>query len=161
MSNPKKRLIIGIGNEYRSDDAVGFHIARKIAALSLPFLEVVEESGEGTSLMEAWKNHRSVILIDSVRSGSAPGTLHRIEAHKRPLPIHISAYSSHAFGAAEAIELARTLHQLPQQVIVYGIEGRNFSAGTTLSFEVQQAAAQTTKSILDEARESSVPGSVL
>jgi hydrogenase maturation protease len=48
-------------------------------------------------------------------------------------------HSTHAFDIAGAIELARALNQLPPRVVVFGIEGANFEAGTELSGEVQAA----------------------
>jgi hydrogenase maturation protease len=41
--------------------------------------------------------------------------------------------STHNMSVAEAIEMARNLDQLPEQLLVYGIEGKNFQFGETLS----------------------------
>ena len=35
-------LIIGVGNEYRSDDAAGIFVARKLKALAIPELTIKE-----------------------------------------------------------------------------------------------------------------------
>ncbi|HKC86245.1 MAG TPA: hypothetical protein VKG02_09745 [Blastocatellia bacterium] len=43
---------------------------------------------------------------------------------------------------AEAIELARALGNIPQRLMVYGIEGKNFAAGVGLSAEVEKAAGE-------------------
>jgi hydrogenase maturation protease len=48
-------------------------------------------------------------------------------------------YSTHAFGVAEAIELARALGQLPARFLVYGIAGKNFTAGCELSLAAEKA----------------------
>jgi Ni,Fe-hydrogenase maturation factor len=53
---------------------------------------------------------------------------------------------------AEAVELARALKRLPPRLVVYGIEGRSFSAGVELSAEVEQAAAVVVARVLDEMR---------
>lgn len=135
-----KTLVIGVGNEYRGDDAVGLIVARRIRDDSSTRVSVREESGEGAALMEAWQGVESIILIDAVQAGGAPGTIYRFEAHVEPMPTRFFHYSTHAFSVAEAIELARKLNQLPARLIVYGIEGRNFEAGIGLSPEVEQAA---------------------
>ncbi len=49
----KPILLIGVGNQFREDDAVGLKIARQIGDMNLPSVIVCEESGEGASLMEA------------------------------------------------------------------------------------------------------------
>lgn len=140
-----KTLVIGVGNEYRGDDAVGLIVARRIRAESSARVSVREESGEGVALMEAWQGIESIILIDAVQAGGAPGTIYRFEAHAEPMPVRFFHYSTHAFSVAEAIELARKLNQLPARLIVYGIEGRDFEAGIGLSTEVEQAAQEVAR----------------
>jgi hydrogenase maturation protease len=136
-----ERLIIGIGNAFRGDDGVGLIVAQRLRALALPDVTVLEQSGEGTALVEAWKAAEQVIVVDALSSGSEPGTIHRFEAGQKPLPAHFSAGSTHAFGLAEAVELARQLDRLPPGLVIYGIEARDFAPGTGLSPEVETAAA--------------------
>jgi len=132
-------LIIGVGNEMRGDDGAGIRVARRIREQKLPNLTVLEHSGEGTSLMEAWKHRNQVIVIDAAHSDSPPGTIHRYEIHQKPLPSNLFRFSTHTFGIAEAIELSRALHELPASIIVYGIEAKAFDTGSALSPEVQSA----------------------
>lgn len=148
-----KLLVIGVGNGYRGDDAAGIAAVRKIGEKALPSVEVLEENGEGTALMASWKDAERVILIDAVRSSAEPGTIHRFEAHARPIPARFFHYSTHAFGVAEAVELGRVLGQLPSRLILYGIEGKNFEAGTALSPEVQEAVERVTDRILQDLRD--------
>ena len=145
MNNRKSRLqqpilIIGIGNEYRSDDAVGLVIARALQARSLPYTRVIEASGEGTALLEAWKESDHVILVDAVTSQAPEGTIYCLDAQSGPFSPNLFTLSTHAFGVAEAIELGRALGDLPQQLVLYGIETKNFVAGVALSLKVERAA---------------------
>lgn len=143
-------LIIGIGNKYRSDDGVGLLIARRLhETLSAP-VTMIEQSGEGAALMEAWKDFQDVILIDAVHSGAPPGTIFRFEAHQQAIPTQFFHYSTHAFSVAEAIELARALNQLPPRLIVYGIEGKNFAAGIELSPEVDKMTPEVVDRVMRE-----------
>ncbi|WKZ17879.1 MAG: hydrogenase maturation protease [Candidatus Jettenia sp. CY-1] len=137
-ANTLRILIIGIGNTYRRDDAVGLVIAQHIKKQVPDYVSVIEESGNGVALMESWKNADTVILIDAVHSGTKPGTIHRFNASAHPLPAEFFRYSTHTFGVAEIIELARTLNQLPSHLIVYGIEGKRFEAGIGISPEVNK-----------------------
>ncbi|MDE1889949.1 MAG: hydrogenase maturation protease [Planctomycetota bacterium] len=140
-------LIIGIGNAYRGDDAVGFVVAQRLKEQTLDYVSVLEKSGDGVALMESWKNADTVILVDAVYSDVKPGTLHRFDAHAQPIPVKFFCYSTHAFSVAEAIELSRTFNQLPPHLIVYGIEGKCFEAGAGLSLEVEEAARTVVKYI--------------
>jgi hydrogenase maturation protease len=151
IRNPQSAIVvIGVGNEYRGDDAVGLVVVRKLKGKNLPDVRVMEASGEGAALLEHWKNEDVVILIDAVHSGAEPGTIHRLDAHAQPIPIEFFRYSTHAFSVVEAIELARALNQLPPRLIVYGIESENFEAGVGLSLKVEKAAQKVMKCVAQE-----------
>jgi len=139
-------LVIGVGNETRGDDAVGLIVSRKLKE-KLSQDVVIEENGDGTRLVERWKGFKITILIDAMRSGTEPGRIHRFEAHKSPLPASLFQYSTHAFGVAQAIELARAMNQLPHRLIVYGIEGECFDQATGLSQMVERAAEELVESL--------------
>lgn len=132
-------LLIGVGNDYRSDDAAGLFVARRVQERRWRLITVCESNGEGAALIDAWKEYGTVILADAVCSGSKAGTIHRIEAHNETLPAKLFQYSTHAFSVAEAVELARVLNRLPARLIVYGIEGKSFASGIGLSLEVDEA----------------------
>lgn len=96
--------------------------------------------------MDSWKEHDRVCVVDAVSSGASPGSIHRMDASKEPIPSKFFSCSTHDFGVAEAIELARTLGQLPRQLKLFGIEGNNFQPGEILSAEVERAI----KLVVDE-----------
>lgn len=145
-------LIIGIGNEYRRDDGLGLVVARRLRALAPGGATAIEQSGEGAALLEAWKGHTAVFLVDAIDSGTPPGTVHRLDARAGQLPNRFFHCSTHAFSVAEAIELARSLNQLPPRLLLYGIQGKDFSAGVGLSPEVEQCVAEVVAQILGQLR---------
>lgn len=143
-------LVIGVGNWYRRDDAVGLVVARRLRAMNLPHVLVKEENGEGVALMEAWHGNERVIIVDAASSGSRPGTVHTLNADSTTIPSAFFHYSSHAFSVAESIELARALKRLPPQLVVYGVEGKNFASGVGLSREVGYASDTVVRQIVDQ-----------
>jgi hydrogenase maturation protease len=145
-----KIVVIGVGNEYRSDDGAGLAVARRLRAQLPAEVSTLEHSGEGASLLETWQGYGSVIVVDAVHSGAAPGAIHRFDAGSAPVPSRFFHYSTHAFSVAEAVELARSLGQLPAKLIVYGIEGASFAAGRGLSPGVEQAAVELAARIKSE-----------
>ena len=147
---PRQILIIGLGNDYRGDDAVGRAVARRLQAIAGDYVRVLEESGEGVALMESWKGGDFVILIDAVHSSAAAGTIHRFDAATQPVPGSFFHYSTHAFSVAEAVELARALNQLPPQLVIYGIEGKNFDSRVGLSPEVKMAAEELFRMVKED-----------
>ncbi len=144
---PQPILIIGIGNDYRSDDAVGLVVARALQARRLLHTSILEATGEGTALLEAWKGRDSVMLVDTVTSQATAGTIHQLDARVGPISPDFFALSTHAFGVAGAIELARVLGNLPPRLMLYGIESKHFVAGEGLSPEVERAAREAAERI--------------
>jgi hydrogenase maturation protease len=133
-------MVIGIGNDWRSDDGAGLEVARRLGGLIL--------SGEPIGLVETLDGAHDVTIVDAVFSNAAPGTVHVFEAGEEPLPVALFGSSStHALGLAEAIEIARSLGRLPTRVRVLGIEGARFEYGRGLSPEVEKAVEECTRSI--------------
>jgi hydrogenase maturation protease len=143
-------LLIGIGNEYRRDDGVGLMIARQLRSRLPPHVPVLELSGEGATLMEAWQTAAIVYVFDAVRSHSTPGTIHQIDAQAQTVPTQFFHYSTHAFSLAEAVELARVLNQLPSKLLLYGIEGVDFGSGVGLSDCVEVAVPKVIDRVLQQ-----------
>ena len=54
------------------------------------------------------------------------------------------------FSVGAAIELARVLEQLPPILIVYAIEGENFSTGIGVTSKVERAAQVVVERVCDE-----------
>ncbi|HEV2715469.1 MAG TPA: hypothetical protein VGU64_09420, partial [Terriglobales bacterium] len=78
-------------------------------------------------------------------------------ANLHSLPAPIFRDSTHAFGLIEAVELSRALKQLPSNLVIYGIEGQNFEAGTGLSPGVVGAVNDLVEKLRQEIEEMSVP----
>jgi hydrogenase maturation protease len=143
-------LVIGVGNEYRSDDGVGLMVARRLAEMDLEGICVIRISGEGTGLLEAWQDWEMVVLVDAVSSGGEPGTVYRIDANNLDAGDVLAGISTHGFGIGEAIRLARAIGQLPPWLIIYGIEGKRFDPGLGLSPEVEGSMSELLEDILEE-----------
>lgn len=129
-------IVIGLGNEFRHDDAAGLVAARRLRERGMA---AEEHEGDLATLIDRWKGADGVILMDAVSSGAAPGTLHRLDVSTSPLPRELFKSSTHALGLADAVELSRTLGTLPARVLVFGVEARDFTAGLGLSAEVERA----------------------
>lgn len=144
---------IGIGNIYRRDDGAGLYAAQRLRLESLPNLCVAEHDGEGTSLLDVIAGLDDVILIDAMNSGAKPGAIMQFDVHETPLPTGQFGRSTHAFGVAEAVELARALGDLPQRCTVYGIEGTCFDWGMGLTPAVEKAARRLAHVITRQLRD--------
>jgi hydrogenase maturation protease len=131
--------VVGLGNPMAGDDGVGVQAARRLAALPGLEADVVEAGLDGLGMLDWMRGRRAVILIDAVRGGGPPGTIRRLDASAAPLGPPLFPHSTHAFSAADAVELARALGILPPIVIVYGLEIGSAEPGGALSLDVARA----------------------
>ena len=135
-------LVVGVGNDDRGDDGVGPLVARLLAcalASDPPAgVEVLPWTGDPMGLLDVWDGRDRLVLIDAVVSGAPAGACRRwgVDA-----PFHTDpGASTHGFGLATALALARALDRAPATVEVWGIEGAAFEPGAPLTPAVASAA---------------------
>lgn len=138
-----RRRIVGCGSLYRRDDGVGLSVARRLAALELEGTQVLACPGDGALIFDLLRGAGEVVLIDAMRSGRRPGSLAVFHPLHEPLPSG-QFFSSHGMGLGYAVGLAKSLEVLPRDLLIYGIEGADFSCGDGLTPVVEAAAARLT-----------------
>jgi hydrogenase maturation protease len=145
-------VVAGLGNEYRGDDGVGPLVATR----------AVEEAGVGRDigpladpldLLGAWDDADLAIVVDAVRSGSAPGTLCVVDlsegADADPPTGRSRTTSSHGIGLASVLRLARAVGHAPSRLVVVGIEGERFGWGIGLSPAVAEAVPEVVRRVVE------------
>ncbi len=137
-------LVVGIGPSLRGDDsagpqAVGRWQARR-ASKGPASVRAICLEAPGLSLLDVLEAARRVVIVDAVRSGAAPGTLHRIS------PDVLAAFgadsrSAHGWGVGETLALARLVcpERLPESLCIIGIEVDSVQPGSGLSPAVAAA----------------------
>ncbi len=142
-------LIIGIGNRQRGDDAAGLAVVDALRDKAPDGVELVEHSGEAASLMDLWEG-RETLVVDATSSAQAAGTIRRVDLLEEQLAEEVLATcSSHAFGLAQAVELGRALGTLPPMLVLFGIEGADFSHGQGLSEKVEKAVEEVVGQVVE------------
>jgi hydrogenase maturation protease len=145
-----RTLVIGVGNPDRGDDAVGIEVARRLRARGLSEASVCQSPRNASRLLESWQGRARVILIDAAAGAGRPGAIYRFEADAGPLPVSRLQASTHSWGVVEAVEMARSLGELPASLVVYAIEGTSFGPGQRLSPSVRRAATRVERRVLEE-----------
>jgi len=143
-------VVIGIGHLDRGDDAIGRLVAARLHARVPAGVTVIQEDGEAARVGARLGSAQSAILVDAALSGAAPGTVRRLDAAHDALPGDKPGMSTHGFGLASAIGLARALGSLPPRCVVYAIEARSFALGAPPSAAVLAAADEVVERVLAE-----------
>ncbi len=155
---PGTRLVIGIGNEHRGDDAVGPLVARRLRPILMDVARVVEADVGGAELIDLWTGTSFVWVVDAARAGGPPGTMYRFEVGKEELPASLGSTSTHGVSLADAVALGGVLGRLPTHLVIYGVEPGHLEMGTELSHPVKAAVEPLVRRIEGEVR--SVQGAV-
>ena len=140
--------VIGIGNRFRRDDAAGLEVARRVRHRVVDDVRIVELEGEPIDALDVWAAGDEVIVADAVAGSGAVGTVHLLDASEEPIPAPFRAKGTHTFSLADVVELARATERLPRSLLVYGIEGGDFSAGEGLTEPVSRAVEDSAAEIV-------------
>jgi len=133
-------IVVGVGNRVRRDDGVGPEVADRVRD-ARPDLDVVEVSGDASTLLDLWAGHDLAVVVDAVRTGAPVGTCHRWEllAGEWDVVPPAARVSSHLVGVLDAVEFARALDRLPVRLVVVGVEVVELGVGPGLSEPVAAA----------------------
>lgn len=149
-------VVLCIGNPFRHDDGVASAVAED-ARRSLPStVRVVELDGEPARVVDAWGGADLAIAVDAGRSGAPAGTIRRIEVTIDGLTIEglvpvTRPASSHGYSLGDAVELGRALGRLPARLVLYAVEGRDFTEGPGLSDPVARAVPDVAARLVEDA----------
>ena len=116
-------MIIGLGNEFLSDDGLGIRVVRALKE-RLPAADTVFEelSVGGLQLLDYITGCEHCIIIDAITTGKNPaGTPYRFIQTTADNPPTLT--SSHQIDLAQVVTLAALMGaELPRRLTVYGIE---------------------------------------
>lgn len=144
-------LVAAIGNQDCGDDGVGPLVATRLAGRLPAGVHLMTRGGDMLALIEDWATADALVLVDAAAALSAPGRIHRIDLATSELPRELARSSTHAFGLADAIALARAIHRAPARIIVFAVEGARFETGAPMTPEVAAAANTVAIRIVAEA----------
>ena len=152
MSVPVKDiLILGIGNPLMGDDGAGIEAIEMLKKKELPAGVSVQEAGvPGWGLPSWFEGHSKVILVDAVQMGARPGDWKRFRANDLHLVMEDGALSLHQPDLACGLTLAQALDLLPADLVLYGIEPAQITAGAAISPEVQSTLSDIVENIMKD-----------
>ncbi|WP_329296806.1 hydrogenase maturation protease [Streptomyces pseudovenezuelae] len=156
MSLRTRIAVIGVGNEFRRDDGVGWAVLDRLRERATerplsPGTVLATCDGDPARLIGLWEGAGLALVVDAAHAHpGTPGRVHRLELDAGQLA-HPPTTSSHGLGLGEAVELARVLGVLPDHLVVYAVEGADSALGTGLSPAVAAAVEPLVRAVESEA----------
>jgi hydrogenase maturation protease len=147
---PARAVVIGVGNPFRRDDGVGPAVLDALRASgTVPeTVRLVDSDGEPTRTLLAWDGADTAVVIDAVRTGAVPGTVHRFDPDE--LPETGRSGGSHALGPGEAVLLGRATGRIPARLVLIGVEVEDTAMGVGLTDRVASALGPVIDLVLHE-----------
>ena len=140
MTDPRGRtLVIGLGNPLMGDDGIGLAaLEALVASWDVDGVELVDGGTWGMNLLPLIESADTVILLDAIHLGRAPGTV--IELEGDAVPRRLAAkLSPHQIDLAEVLALAALRETLPRRLVAIGIQPAEVEMRTALSPAVAAA----------------------
>jgi hydrogenase maturation protease len=136
-----KLLVIGVGNVLMGDDAIGPHVVELLRSryvMSGP-VGLIDGGTAGLALPALMENCDAVILIDTVHSGAAPGTVQRYDREALLSTPRTHAQTPHDPGLCDALLLSELTGTGVPDLVLIGVVPERVGAGIGLSPAVQHA----------------------
>ena len=137
-----RTLVLGLGNEYAGDDAVGVLAVRALRGELCGAADIVESAASGLALLEVLAGYDRAIVIDSIRTGNnPPGTVVVLRFTDVG---QVVAPSLHHAGIPEMAAVAERLGlQFPAETSVLAVEVADQPTfGAPMSEPVASAVAE-------------------
>ena len=143
----KPVLILCLGNEVLSDDAVGAFIADRLQGerLDRKKIEITFAPIAGFRLLELLQQRTAVLIVDSIITGqSPPGTIHFMPAgHLTPSN---GLINSHQISLPTALALGEQLgYNMPKTIDILAVEVQDIE---TLSEQLTEPVAEAVEAVI-------------
>ncbi len=136
-------LVVGVGNAARGDDGIGPAVIEAIRGEpELADAETVVAAGDLSDLVVTWEPDQDVVIVDAMIGGGPPGTVVTIDGLRDPLPEADRPLSSHGFGLADTVQLARALGRLPRSLTIVAVQVGDIDHLAPLTEPVRDAVAE-------------------
>jgi hydrogenase maturation protease len=147
-----RTAVVGIGNSIMSDDGVGERVVEALQQQGLP--DGVEAAHAGTTAffaLEAMDGADRAVVVDAVATGeAAPGSVHRYRYRDGGFEDESPDVLMHDFALTEALQAGRTAYDLPDELVVVGVEPATTDAGTELSDPVERSVPAVVDAVHEE-----------
>lgn len=151
MTTPHRVLVLGLGNDMMTDDAVGLHVANEVRRRLAGHrsIEVRTALEMGLALLDQITGFEHLILVDSIQTGSArPGHVHELKPTGFAGRI---TRSPHSLGIEHVCAVGRSLGlEVPRHIRIVAIEVEDpFAMGTEMTPGVERAVEKAVDRVVD------------
>ncbi len=143
--------IIAIGNTLKRDDGIGIALLREIKERDFPKTVNTFEIGVASmDLLHVLGDLDKAMIIDAVHFGGPPGDF-RFFTPKDVESLQESR-GPHTTNILDVLELSEEMGELPEEIIIMGIEPEDTSFGEDLSHSLEEKFPELVEYLDDKVR---------
>jgi hydrogenase maturation protease len=145
-----KTLLLGLGNDLLTDDAIGLRVVEEARRYTGPAesISFAESTEMGLALLDLVIGFESLVIVDAIQTNKAPpGFVHQLELDDlKRLP----CMSPHFLGIGELLALGRELGlPVPSRVKVLAVEVKDpYTVGTRMTPTIVSALPSIVDQVL-------------
>ena len=148
----KPYAIVGIGNLLLGDEGLGIHAVRELIKDDeiTKKAEVYETGTRAFEVLECIDGKKKAVIIDAFRKGHEAGRIHRHVIKLEDLEIADPPITMHDINFIDALISAKGVYNLPEEIVVYGIEPCEIKVSLELSETVKKSLDKLIKLVKGE-----------
>ena len=158
-------LVLGLGNPLLGDDGAGLALLEDLAAAPDAGVEYLDGGTQGLALLGRIAGRRALLIVDAVKTGAAPGTVHALRGAAAMEWLRGGATTAHESNAGELLAAAALLGMAPAEIAIVGVEPERLEIGMGLtgavSLALPEAVARARSMIAEMVREAEAPEAAL
>lgn len=143
-----KRLILGIGNPLRSDDAAGSIVAQRLKRMGLTSIDAEFMPENYIAVIRRLKPEK-IIIVDTCNMALTPGDVRIIRVDT----IHRGMVNTHSMPISSVIQ---KLREITPDIMFIGIQPEIIEVGDTMSEAVKGAVKLVVK-MIQQGNEDTIP----
>lgn len=145
-------VVLGMGNPLMGDEGVGGAVVRRLAegARGGEGVDFIDAGTAGMSILHLLLDRHKAVLIDCAFMGEPPGTIRRMRLDEVDSVKQLAHYSLHEADILGIIDMAKSLGQCPEDIVIFGIEPETIEPGQGLSQSVVSQMDVYLETVCDE-----------
>ncbi|MBS3760477.1 hydrogenase maturation protease [Halodesulfurarchaeum sp.] len=145
--------VVAVGNPIMGDDGIGAQVLETLETSTVSERSDVTLANGGTTAffaLEAMSGCDRAIVVDAISTGAEPGTIHTFRYVDGAFADDVPEMTMHDFSFAEALQAGRDAYEIPEEVLIFGVEPKRIEMSMELSEEIEQTVPDLVDLIHDE-----------
>jgi len=144
-------VLLGVGNILLTDEGVGVRAIEEIERrYVLPeSVRVMDGGTSGMELLDTLAGTQYLIIVDAVKSGTAPGTIVRLAGDDVPV-FFSTKLSPHQVGLCDVLATLAVMDESPGETVIIGVEPSSLDLAMELSPAVGAVMPTLVETVLAE-----------